>query len=168
MPYYLILRGPLGCGKSTIAKKLSVLLGARVFAIDRVLDKHKLTKHKEEGYISQQSFLKANTIILPEAQKFLQQKVPVIFEGNFYWKSQINDLIRRLKYPHRVFTLTAPLKVCIERDAHRKKTHGKDAVMVVYKKSTEFRYGAPIRINQPLSKCIREILSKIPEKFRKR
>jgi len=51
--YFIILRGPLGCGKSTIAGKISKLLNAEYVAVDRVLDEHNLTKDKEAGYISQ-------------------------------------------------------------------------------------------------------------------
>mgnify|MGYP001561109309 CR=1 FL=1 len=140
MTYYIIIRGPLGIGKSTIAKKLAKDIKAEYLAYDRILDEHGLTKDWEEGYISQRSFLKANKIATARARKILKKK-PVIFDGNFYWKSQIDDLINRLDYPHYVFTLKAPLKVCIARDEARKKVHGEDAARAVYKKSTSFSYG---------------------------
>src|SRR3990167_8456887 len=157
MSFYIIIRGPLGCGKSTIAEKLSKILNAKYFAVDRVLDEHDLTKDKEAGYISQRSFIKANEIIAPDAKRILDSGKPVVFDGNFYWKSQIEDLIKRLDYPHYVFTLKAPLEVCIERDRKRRKTHGKIAAKEVYKKSTEFTYGIVININRPLKECIKEI-----------
>ncbi len=131
----------MGCGKSTIAENLSKVLNAEYIAVDRILDEHNLTKDIEEGYISQRSFLKVNEIIIPKAKKFLDKGIPVVFDGNFYWKSQIEDLISKLDYPYYAFTLKAPLGVCIERDKKRIKTHGEDAVRVVYKKSTEFEYG---------------------------
>lgn len=53
MSFYVIVRGPLGCGKSTIAEKLSKILKAEYFAVDRVLDKHGLSEDWEDGYISQ-------------------------------------------------------------------------------------------------------------------
>jgi shikimate kinase len=56
MTYYIIIRGPLGCGKTTIAKNLSKKLNAEYFAVDRILDEHNLTKDKEKGYVSQKSF----------------------------------------------------------------------------------------------------------------
>jgi predicted kinase len=152
----------LGCGKSTIAEKLAEKLNAKYIAIDRILDKHNLTKDKEAGYISQKSFLKANKMVIPNAKKALDKGMMVIFDGNFYWKSQINDLIARLDYPHFVFTLKAPLKVCIERDKKREKTHGEDAARAVYKKSTEFDYGIIIDITKPLNECIKEIISYLP------
>ena len=102
MMYYIIIRGPLGCGKSTIAEKLSKILNAKYFAVDRILDKHDLTKDKEAGYISQKSFIKANKIIAQEAKRILDSGKSVVFDGNFYWKSQIEDLIKRLVFQHHI------------------------------------------------------------------
>jgi adenylate kinase family enzyme len=162
MSYYIIIRGPLGCGKSTVSERLAKILKAHYVPIDRILDKHNLTKEKEQGYISQKSFIKANKIIIPKAKDFLDKSKIVIFDGNFYWKSQIEDLIRRLNYPYYVFTLKAPLEVCIERDSKRKKVHGKDAAKAVYKKSTEFEYGKVIDITKPISEVIKDIISSLP------
>ena len=163
MVFYIIIRGPLGCGKSTTAKRLSKILKAKYFAIDKVLDEYDLTKDKEEGYISQKSFKKANEIIAPRAKDALDKKKLIIFDGNFYWKSQIEDLISRLNFQHYVFTLKAPLEVCIRRDIERGKTHGEDATKVVFKKSTEFNYGIVININRPLNVCLKEIISYLPK-----
>lgn len=163
MGFYVIIRGPLGCGKSTIAKRLAKILKAKYFAVDKVLDEHGLTKDKEVGYTSQRSFIKANEILVPEAKRILDSGKPVVFDGNFYWKSQIDDLIKRLGFQHHVFTLKAPLKVCIERDRQRGKTHGEDAARAVYKKSTEFDYGVVIGVNQPLNECVKDIFSHLPK-----
>jgi tRNA uridine 5-carbamoylmethylation protein Kti12 len=163
MSFYIIIRGPLGCGKSTIAKKISKILKAKYFAVDMVLEKYDLTKDKEAGYISQRSFKKANEIISPQAKDVLDKGISIVFDGNFYWKSQIEDLISRLDFPHYVFTLKAPLEVCMARDIEREKTHGKDAALAVYKKSTEFDYGTIIDINRPLEVCVKDILSYLPK-----
>ncbi len=40
MSFYIIIRGPLGCGKSTIAKALSKKLNAKYFAIDKILEEN--------------------------------------------------------------------------------------------------------------------------------
>lgn len=162
MSFYVIIRGPLGCGKSTLAEKIAKKLHAAYIPVDRILDEHHLTKDKEEGYISQRSFIKANEIIAPQAKEKLQGGIPVVFDGNFYWKSQIEDLIKKLHFPHYVFTLRAPVEICIERDRQRGKTHGEDATRAVYKKSTEFKYGRVIDVNRPLDDCITEILSYLP------
>lgn len=160
--FFIVIRGPLGCGKSTIAEKLANIFNAEYFSIDRVLDEYGLTKDKEAGYISQRSFIKANEIITPKAKKKLANGISVIFDGNFYWKSQIDDLIKRLEFPHFVFTLKAPLKVCIKRDSQRGKTHGEDAVRAVYKKATRFDYGIVIDTSKSLEKAIKQIISYLP------
>ena len=163
MSFYIVIRGPLGCGKSTISERLSKILNVKYFAVDRVLEEHDLENDWETGYISQKSFKKANEIIFPQAKKILDSGRSVVFDGNFYLKFQIEDLIKRLDFPNYVFTLKAPLTVCIGRNRKRNKTHGEDAVRAVYKKSTEFEYGIVININKPLKECIDNILSHLPK-----
>lgn len=104
MVFYIIIRGPLGCGKSTIAKRLARRLSATYISVDKILDVHHLTTQREAGYISQQSFLTANEIAITSAKKSLRTGKVVIFDGNFYWPSQLQDLIAKLDYPHYVFT----------------------------------------------------------------
>lgn len=58
-----------------------------------------------------------------------------------------------------MFTLKAPLEVCLERDRQRRKTYGKDAVRAVYKKSTQFDYGFVIDVTKLLDDYVKEILS---------
>jgi tRNA uridine 5-carbamoylmethylation protein Kti12 len=167
MSYYIIIRGPLGCGKSTIAETLSKKLKAKHFAIDRVLEDYNIEEW-ENGYVSIKSFIKANEISAEKAKKDLEKGIPVIFDGNFYFKEQIENLIKRLNFPHQVFTLKAPLHVCIDRDSKRAKTHGKDAAEAVYKKSTSFDYGIGIDVNKSKKETIEEILSLINNKKRKK
>lgn len=157
MSYFVLIRGPLGCGKTTISEKLARELGVKYVPVDRVLKEHDLTGDQEDGYISQKSFKRANEIIAPAAEETLQRGVPVIFDGNFYWESQIEDLVNRLNYPHEVVTLHAPLEVCLERDRGRGKTHGEDAAIAVYEKSTSFTCGIPIDATRPLEECVEEI-----------
>lgn len=163
MNYFIIIRGPLGIGKSTIAKNLTQILGAKYFAVDRVLDDYDLTKNIEDGYVSQKSFLKANKIIILQSKKFLEKGISIIFDGNFYWKLQIDDLIKKLNFPYYIFTLKAPLEVCIERDSRRNKTYGQEAVKAVYKRSTEFNYGIIINTNnKTLNETVQKIISHLP------
>lgn len=120
-----------------------------------------MTKEKEEGYISQKSFKRANEIAVSQAEKSIKQGIPLIFDGNFYWKSQIEDLTERLPMKQYAFTLKAPLTLCIARDKERGETHGEAAAKVVHKKVNEFEYGIIIDVNKPLEECVQEILSYI-------
>ncbi len=160
MSYYIIILGPLGIGKTTTAKTLAAELGAEYVAIDRIVDDPKLiTREKEEGYVSQKNFIQANEIAVEMVKGKLEDGKPVVFDGNFYWKSAIQDLERKLAdYKGYVFTLRAPLDVCIQRDANRDKTHGKDAAEAVYKKSTSFDYGKVIDTeNKTQKEVVQEI-----------
>ena len=99
MSYYIIIRGPLGCGKSTISEELSKRINGKHIAIDRIVDDPKLiTREKEAGYVSQKNFLQANEIAIQEILPLLKQGTPIVFDGNFYWKSQIDDLINSLPF----------------------------------------------------------------------
>jgi shikimate kinase len=156
--FYIIVRGPLGCGKSTISGKLSRELNAEYFAVDEILDEFDLVQDIEEGYISQKSFFKANGIIAKRARAFLEKGRVVIFEGNFYWKSAIDDLIARLNYAHAVFTLKASVETCVARDKGRKVVYGEDAVVAVYKKVASFEYGEIIDVeNRSAAEIVKEI-----------
>ena len=108
------------------------------------------------------SFRRANELIAPKAAKLLKAGTPVIFDGNFYWQSQITDLLARLSYPHQIFTLTAPLAVCIQRDKDRPKPHGKDAASAVYAKSTSFACGISVDVTCPIDECIAVIKKNLP------
>lgn len=166
MSYFIIIRGPLGCGKTTIAKKVAKTLGAEYIAMDRIVDDHGLDADKEVGYISQRSFLQANTLALPRVVACLQAGQPVVFDGNFYWLSQIEDLLQKVQYPQAVFTLRAPLAVCIDRDSQRPQPHGPDAAEAVYKKSTEFDYGSLVDATKPVEESVKTILKSLSPKVK--
>ena len=156
MCYFIIIRGPLGVGKTTIAKGLADKLGGVHISIDKVLAKHKLDKVSGRC-IPLKNFIKANEIVIPKVRKLLESKV-VIFDGNFYHKQQITHLIKKLRYPCFVFTLKAPLKVCIERDKCRKKVYGEGAACAVHNLVSKFDYGRSINTE---GKTEKQIIKKI-------
>ena len=160
--YTIIIRGPLGCGKSTIARNLSKILNAEYFSIDEILDKYGLANEQEEGYTSQNSFLKANKIIIKKIKVLLAKDILAVIDGNIYWKSQIEDLVHKIPCQKYIFTLKVPLEVCINRDKNRNKTYGIEAVKAVYKKSTEFDYGINIDATKSIGEIIKEIISNLP------
>lgn len=158
---YIIIRGPLGVGKSSISNKLGEILDAEYISIDRIVDDPGLIeKEKENGYRSQNNFFEANRIAVERVKEALESGKKVIFDGNFYWKSAIEDLEKRLKdYEGKIFTLYSPIEVCIERDNERGKTHGEDAARAVYKKSTSFEYGIKIdTTNKTIDETVEDII----------
>lgn len=154
MNYYVIIRGPLGVGKSTVSKKLARILRAEYISVDRPLDDRGIWY---SGRLRE--FLEVNEIVAQQAGNLLANGTPVVVDGNFYWKSQIQDLERRLDHRHFVFTLKAPLDVCIRRDASRAAAHGSRAAEEVYAKSTRFSYGTPIDATQPVEAVVRKVRS---------
>jgi len=118
MSYVVIIRGPLGIGKSTIAKKLAEILKAAYFSVDEILDKNGLDEVNEQlGCISEANFLKVNQIVLPQLKSILAKNTSIIIDGNFYHQNQLTNLLDNLPGKHFVFTLTASLDTCIQRDS---------------------------------------------------
>lgn len=145
MSYYIIIRGPLASGKTTITTKLARELDAEHIKIDDILREHKLdTVPAGEPNIPKEKFFRANKIILPHARKQLAKNKIIIFDACFYHKEVIEHLIANLQYPHRVFTLKVPLEICIERDRARSKSYGPDAVTAVHRFVSAFDYGTII------------------------
>ena len=65
MNYFIIIRGPLGIGKTTIAKKLKKILKAEYISMDEIVDNNMIIKKimelpvfKNNLFIHGQSFAK--------------------------------------------------------------------------------------------------------------
>lgn len=127
----IILRGPLGVGKTTLARLLATRWGGKVISIDAILEEHDLETW-ENGRICEQSFLRANDLAAPRAERWRSRGVPVIIEGNFYWRSQLQALRDRLGAGTVVFNLEAPISTCRARDAGRERPLGPVSVREVY------------------------------------
>jgi len=165
MSYFVIIRGPLGIGKSTIAEGLAKKLNAKYVAIDKVLEENGLDKiPKDAECIPVENFIKADEIILPDLKKKMESGKIVIFDACFYHKEHIEHLIKNLDYPYYVFTLKAPVEACIERDSKRKKVHGKDAACAVHWLVSKFDYGQIIDAhNKTPAQTLKEIISYLPK-----
>lgn len=163
MSYYIIIRGPLGSGKSTISEKLAQLLDAKHVHVDEVLEKHGLdTRPPDAPCISAENFIKANEIVLPEAKQFLDDGKIVIFDACFYHKEVIEHLVQNLPYEHYIFTLKAPLELCIQRDSARHKTHGEGAAAAVHSLVSQFDYGTNIDVTGGIEDTVKDIVSYLP------
>lgn len=151
MTTFLIIRGPLGAGKTTIAKAVALALGGETIAIDPILERW------EWDGGSESLFLKANQVAGELALRLLERGVPVVFDGNFYWKSAIEDLQGRLPFPNAVFTLKVPLGLCVERDRGREPSHGEENVREVFEKATRFEAGTPVDGTRLVPQVVKEI-----------
>ncbi|MBN2052459.1 AAA family ATPase [Candidatus Woesearchaeota archaeon] len=146
MSYLIIIRGPLGVGKSTVAKKLARSIKGKYVSVDELLAKHGLDNvDRKEGCIPLKNFIRLNEIILPEIKSFLAKGTDVVVDGNFYHKAQIEHLINSI-LPNKscVFTLTASLNDCIQRDKSRKKCYGAKATRAVYELVSKVNYGKKV------------------------
>jgi len=156
MSQVILIRGPLGVGKSTVARELCRRKNGCYISVDEVLEKHALDQ--SENGIPARNFLRANELALPTARQALAEGRPVVFDGNFYYKSQIKHLLRRLPKPHYVFTLNAPVEECIARDSGRERVYGEGAASWVHYLVSRFEAGTPIDTQ---GKSIEQVVSEI-------
>lgn len=161
MVYFVIIRGPLGVGKSTVTAQLATRIGGVPVSIDRILDEYQLEEW-EDGYVSLRSFVRANEHAAELARSILTGGRPVLFDGNFYYEAQLDDLVGRLRFRHYIFRLDAPLAVCIARDAHRRPPHGAQAAQEVYAKAATVGRGIGIDATVPVDTMVDEIVSHLP------
>ena len=161
--YFILIRGPLGIGKSTISQKLCKRLRATYFSMDLILDELHLESYPSAECIPAKNFIKANEHILSLANALLEKGKIVVFDGCFYHKEQIVHLFNHLKGKGIVFDLKALLEVCIVRDRGRKKVYGEDAARAVYSLVSRFDYGPPIdTTGKTALQIVRKILTFLP------
>lgn len=165
MSYFVIIRGPLGVGKSAVARELARILNGEYVSIDGILGKNGLDKVDEKEWgIPSKNFIKGNEIILPKIIEKLSEGKVVIIDGCFYHKEQIEHFIQHLPALHYEITLKAPLKVCIERDHNRSNGYGEGAATAVHNMVSKFDYGIIINTeNQTLDETVKEVLSYLPK-----
>lgn len=162
MIYFVIIRGPLGVGKTTIAKKLAKQLNAEYISIDDLLKKYDLDKIEGEC-IPTKNFIKVIENILPKVKKCLKSK-NVVFDGNFYHKEQIDYLVKNLDTPHYAFTLNAPIHICVERDTARETPLGEEAAKAVHTLVMKVDYGTQIKTEgKTADEVVKEIISCLPK-----
>lgn len=158
MNLLIIIRGPLGVGKTTVARKLAKLLNADYISVDEILSANNLDIIDEKiNCIPESNFLKANNIIVSKIKN-----KSIIVDGNFYYQDQIEDLIKKISFKSFVFTLTALLELCLKRDLERKNSYGNEATTAVYNLVSKFNYGEIIdTANFTVEETVKNIISKI-------
>lgn len=139
MEYCIIIRGPAGVGKTTIAKELARTLKAAYFSFDEVMKRNKLDTIVGEG-IPPDNFVKANEIILT----LIKDEERVILDGCFYRKEQISHLLKNLKTQVHIFTLEADVIECSKRNKTRKKSLRDHDIRQVYDLVSRIKVGTSI------------------------
>lgn len=162
MAVLIIIRGPLGVGKTTIAKQLAEEINAKYFSIDEIMSVNNLDKvSKEFGFILEKNFEIANNLIIPEILNNLSAGKNVVVDGCFYHRSNLENLLNISNDKSIVFTLKAPLNVCIERDAKRSTSYGEDAAIAVYNLVSKFDYGDVVDATKDRNAIVNLIKAKI-------
>jgi shikimate kinase len=158
MKKLIVIRGPLGAGKSTISKILAQELDLEYISLDQLLDDYKLVPENSEG-IPLESYLKANQIIL-DLRNSSQKSF--IVDGCFYYQEQIDDIQSKFPDNNEIFTLCSNVETCIERDSKRPKVYGEDSARFVHMITTKIKAGHEIdSTNLTAQETVEEIVKKL-------
>jgi len=152
----IVIRGPLGIGKTTIAKLLAKKINAEYISLDKILKNNNLER---KNGIPVENFLKANDIFLKIVK---DSKKTFIIDGCFYYQKQINDL--KSKFPNNLvfFSLISDVQKCITRDSQREKPYGKKSAEYVHMITTKIKEGHEIdNTNLSISKTLNKIMEKL-------
>lgn len=164
MSYFVIIRGPLGSGKSTLSEKLGEKFGAKLIHVDEVIDKHGLDQIPDGApCIPANNFIQVNEIVLPDVKAALANNQTVIFDACFYHQEVIEHVFKQISYPGYVFTLKAPVELCIQRDKERSKTYGEDSARAVYSLVSQFDYGTSVDVTGSIDDALQIIVDHLPE-----
>ncbi len=156
----IIIRGPLGVGKTTIAKIIAQQVNGAYFAVDQILEAHNWDQAENGRGIPLKNFLQVNAYVVPQIKAEQEKGRSVIVDGNFYYKEQLTNLLQNVGGSHIVFTLKASLKTCLARDNERQDPHGPDAAKAVYAMVSAFDYGTSIETDDvDSSETVDEVLN---------
>lgn len=157
MKRLIIIRGPLGVGKTTISKKVAERFHAVYISVDELIDTYGLST--DDG-IPLSSFLQVNEHI----RSLISQSDNEIYivDGNFYYQEQLDDMIQHHQGECDVITLVADVETCIMRDKERKTSYGEDATRYVYMMTMKIVTDTIIYTDQ---KTIENVLQEVCEKI---
>ena len=152
----ILIRGPLGIGKSTIAKLLAKHIGVEYLSLDKILKDNDL--EGTDG-IPLENFLESNKILF---NLINASEKSFIVDGCYYHQEQIDDLQKKFNNSIMIFSLTSDVETCISRDAGRNKVYGEDSARFVHMITTKIKVGFEIdTTNQSIDETYNEILEKI-------
>ncbi len=165
MKQIILIRGPLGVGKSTVAKAVAAALGGVYFSIDATLSAHHLDENipPESDGIPVERFLRVHEILKSEIDAALARGQVVVVDGNVYYRAQVDDLEQRYPGSMLCLTLTAPLEVCIARDAARALVFGIDAVRAIFNMVSAVEVGVPIDATGSEDETVQNVLNAVRE-----
>lgn len=156
MKKLIIIRGPLGVGKTTVSNILAQNLHAEYISLDKIIDDNNL--EGEDG-IPLENFLKANKIIYDIAKK---SENSFIVDGCFYYQEQIDDLTKKFYNNAIIFTLTSHVEKCIERDSKRAKVYGEDSARFVHMVTTKIQAGNEVdNTDMTVEETVEKIMERI-------
>ncbi len=158
----IIITGPLGVGKTTIAKAVSQRLHGRYISLDEVLHEQRLDQLAEGSYcIPLKNFLKANQRLRSLLRSEASENNATIVDGCFYHREAYDDLLSSFSPPQATFTLQAPIDVCIERDRLRKNPLGEEAARAVYYLTSKLVLGEILDVRRSEGEIVEHILASI-------
>jgi len=160
MVFYIIIRGPAGSGKTTLAIKLAEIYNGKHINIDKV-KKILGLRHSEAEKLA------ANEIVISEALHWLEKGKIVIMDEVLYYEKQL-DQLESLPCQKYIFSLKAPLGECLQRNKKRRVSRGRkttsNAIKLVYGLVSKIKKGIEIdTYNQSIDDSIKEIRSYLPE-----
>ena len=154
----IVIRGPLGVGKTTVAQILAQKIRAKYISLDKIIDDNHLVEPGTDG-IPLESFMKANEIIHEIVSK---SRNSFIIDGCFYYQEQIDDLKKKFSDNIEIITLTSNVEKSIERDSKRKNTYGEDSARFVHMITTKIKAGYKIdNTNLSVNETVKVIMARI-------
>ncbi|MBI2984190.1 MAG: AAA family ATPase [Candidatus Kerfeldbacteria bacterium] len=158
----IIIRGPLGVGKSTIGRHLAADLSSLYVPLDDVLADHGLDRVPADAEcIPAENFLLVLRSLLPKLQQTVAAGQSVVVDACFYHREMIQFLDTHFPGQTAVFTLSAPVEICIARDRERSKSHGEDAARAVHDLVSRFTAGKKIDATKSKKSILQEIMKNL-------